>query len=174
MFQLNSWILPHSNSSNSVALWVTLQQPAGRRPRGCLEVASGSSPFACPMLLWQIWALPKERQDPQPTERSIETAQMPQLQGNATGGATASSKGTQLVCRLPLAALYPLTRGCHPWRPAAVLQYGIDAGATIEAIETFKEQLAGHHSSLEDEEALFCGKHSSEPRPTGKKHPFCR
>lgn len=41
-------------------------------------------------------------------------------------GATASSKGTRPVCRLPLSALLPSTRECHPWRPAAVLQYDTD------------------------------------------------
>lgn len=41
-----------------------------------------------------------------------------------TSGATESSKGTQLVCRLPLAAFDLLTSGCSPRRPAAVIQYG--------------------------------------------------
>jgi hypothetical protein len=38
-------------------------------------------------------------------------------------GATASSKVTQQVCRLPLAAFRPLTSGVLPRRPAAVIQY---------------------------------------------------
>jgi hypothetical protein len=40
-------------------------------------------------------------------------------------GAIASSKGTQLVCRLPLAALHSPTRNYLSWRPAAVVRYGI-------------------------------------------------
>lgn len=47
------------------------------------------------------------------------------LPHNTTGGAIASSEGTQQGCRLPLSALHPLTREYHPWRPAAVLQYGV-------------------------------------------------
>ena len=38
-------------------------------------------------------------------------------------GATASSEGAQLVCRLPLAALRPWTSDFQPRRPAAVMQY---------------------------------------------------
>jgi hypothetical protein len=38
-------------------------------------------------------------------------------------GATASSEGTQPVCRLPLAAFVTLTSGIQPRRPAAVIRY---------------------------------------------------
>ena len=38
-------------------------------------------------------------------------------------GATTSSEGTWLVCRLPLAAFNPSTSGVKPRRPAAVIQY---------------------------------------------------
>jgi len=43
---------------------------------------------------------------------------------NLASGATASSKGTQPVCRLPLAAFTLLTSDVKSWRPAAVMQYG--------------------------------------------------
>ena len=42
---------------------------------------------------------------------------------NLASGATASSKGTQPVCRLPLAAFTLLTSDVKSWRPAAVIQY---------------------------------------------------
>jgi hypothetical protein len=38
-------------------------------------------------------------------------------------GATASSEGSQLVCRLPLAAFIPKTIDVESRRPAAVIRY---------------------------------------------------
>ena len=50
-----------------------------------------------------------------------ETQRQRTHQGNPASGAIASSQGTRPGCRLPLAALHPLTRDDLPWRPAAVL-----------------------------------------------------
>ena len=73
------------------------------------------------------------------------------LPDNTSNGATASSKGTRPVCRLPLSALLPSTRECHPWRPAAVLQYDTDTAMTIDPTGMFMEHPAGHqlHQTLD-------------------------
>jgi len=58
-------------------------------------------------------------------------------------GATTSSKGTWLVCRLPLAAFRLWTSGVKPRRPAAVIQYESQgpgahcpAGLSLEPVTT--------------------------------------
>jgi hypothetical protein len=60
-------------------------------------------------------------------------------------GATASSKVTQPVCRLPLTALYPPTSDVQSRRPAAVLGYGLlwileaafgSAGLSVQMVGT--------------------------------------
>jgi len=115
-------------------------------------------------------ALPASRQDPaegaeheharraccrpQPKAGSLSTTRPP---FSVVGGATASSEGTRPVCRLPLTALLPSTRGYHPWRPAAVLQYGKDAGATFVASGTFKEHLVGRQSESQDSLPISLG-----------------
>lgn len=48
-----------------------------------------------------------------------------------TSGATASSEGSQLVCRLPLAAFIPKTIDVESKRPAAVIRYVEDAYAGL-------------------------------------------
>jgi len=69
------------------------------------------------------------------------------LPHNTTGGAIASSEGTQQGCRLPLSALHPLTREYHPWRPAAVLQYGGDTGVALATSRMFKGHSTYHKQS---------------------------
>lgn len=64
-------------------------------------------------------------------------------------GAIASSEGTQLVCRLPLAALHSLTRNGLSWRPDAVLRYGLKQ-SRIGAVQTKAfSGCGGHHHTLD-------------------------
>lgn len=64
-------------------------------------------------------------------------------------GAIASSEGTQLVCRLPLAALHSLTSNGLSWRPDAVLRYELSQsrmeafkhGLSVDAVSTTGREL---------------------------------
>jgi len=121
-FQLNSWIPLHSNSST----WATCVNrtcgrphhaassfaplPGGGRGRG--EESERDSPPLTP--------LPHTER-----ERTVWTRRPPEF---LASGATASSKGAQPVCRLPLAAFHPWTSDFSSRRPAAVIQYEPNIG----------------------------------------------
>lgn len=99
--------------------------------------ATGSGP-AMPALrhacAWQLRAVKHEPPNARPvagsrTRRARET-RMGSLQ-SLTSGATASSEGSQLVCRLPLAAFIPKTIDVESKRPAAVIRYVEDAYAGL-------------------------------------------
>lgn len=68
------------------------------------------------------------------------------ITGDPAFGAIASSQGMRLVCRLPLAALHPLTRDVLSWRPAAVIRYGHSNRWEPRTRETFSEGDEYHRS----------------------------
>ena len=74
-------------------------------------------------------------------------------------GATASSEGAQLVCRLPLAALRPWTSDFQSRRPAAVMQYD-DKGHQGSVAHMPFIGADGHHICFlaEAAEALCCNR----------------
>jgi len=124
MFQLNSWIPLRRLSSMRAAQHVA---ECGAPPRW-----EGGSPRpagkACPR---QQKARPHagDARGASPRASSPRTKAAPaagrhrrtERQGDPASGAIASSQGTRPICRLPLAALHPLTRDDLPWRPAAVI-----------------------------------------------------
>ena len=139
VFQLNSQIPLHSNSSTRATTWS--RGRAGEPPAAeeSTERVGAGAPRRGPL------AGRPRRRPGAPAGRAAPTAAGPAAgPQDLASGANVSSEGTHPVCRLPLAALRPWTSGVWPRRPAAVIQYGAKgpgtrrgpAGCSLEPVTT--------------------------------------